>query len=213
MQIRALLQAAGGRELRVMLPMVTELDEIRRRASSSTGEVGTWRASPHDLPTSLKLGAMIEVPSLLWELDELVQAVDFVSVGSNDLVQFLTATDRGNTRWPTASTRCRCRSCACSKQIVDAGERDDVPVTMCGELAGRPIEAMALIGARLPLALDVAGLDRAGQGDADSSSPVGELAEFLEAILDRPRGRRRPHPRAAACLCRRQRRSRVSRTP
>ena len=57
---------------------------------------------------------MLEVPSLLWQLDELMEAVDFVSVGSNDLFQFVMATDRGNTpACPTASTRCRCRSCGC----------------------------------------------------------------------------------------------------
>jgi phosphotransferase system enzyme I (PtsP) len=96
-----------------MLPMVTETRRDRPGARDHRPEVRHLSRFAHDLPTSLKVGAMLEVPSLLWQLDELMAAVDFVSVGSNDLFQFVMATDRGNTRSPTASIRCRCRSCAC----------------------------------------------------------------------------------------------------
>ena len=80
-----------------MLPMITELGEIAQAARSSTRRCKHLSRFGHDLPTSLKLGAMLEVPSLLFQLDELMEAVDFVSVGSNDLFQFVMATDRGNT--------------------------------------------------------------------------------------------------------------------
>ncbi|TGQ45920.1 phosphoenolpyruvate--protein phosphotransferase [Mesorhizobium sp. M00.F.Ca.ET.216.01.1.1] len=145
-QIRALLKACGGRELKLMLPMVTELSEIAQAREIIDREVRHLSRFAHHLPTSLKLGAMLEVPSLLFQLDELMKAVDFVSVGSNDLFQFVMAVDRGNTqladRFDTLSTP----FLRILKQIADAGARNHTPVTLCGELAGKPISAMALIG-------------------------------------------------------------------
>ncbi|ESW97927.1 phosphoenolpyruvate--protein phosphotransferase [Mesorhizobium sp. M0761] len=145
-QIRALLKACGGRELKLMLPMVTELGEIAQAREIIDREVRHLSRFAHHLPTSLKVGAMLEVPSLLFQLDELMKAVDFVSVGSNDLFQFVMAVDRGNTqlsdRFDTLSTP----FLRVLKQIADAGVRNHTPVTLCGELAGKPISAMALIG-------------------------------------------------------------------
>ncbi|TPI17210.1 phosphoenolpyruvate--protein phosphotransferase [Mesorhizobium sp. B4-1-3] len=145
-QIRALLKACGGRELKLMLPMVTELSEIAQAREIIDREVRHLSRFAHHLPTSLKLGAMLEVPSLLFQLDELMKAVDFVSVGSNDLFQFVMAVDRGNTqladRFDTLSTP----FLRVLKTIADAGLRNNTPVTLCGELAGKPISAMALIG-------------------------------------------------------------------
>ncbi|MER8485465.1 phosphoenolpyruvate--protein phosphotransferase [Mesorhizobium sp. M1322] len=145
-QIRALLKACGGRELKLMLPMVTELGEIAQAREIVDREVRHLSRFAHHLPTSLKLGAMLEVPSLLFQLDELMKAVDFVSVGSNDLFQFVMAVDRGNTqlsdRFDTLSTP----FLRVLKQVADAGVRNNTPVTLCGELAGKPISAMALIG-------------------------------------------------------------------
>ncbi|MBZ9678381.1 phosphoenolpyruvate--protein phosphotransferase [Mesorhizobium sp. ES1-1] len=145
-QIRALLKASGGRELKLMLPMVTELGEIVQAREIIDREVRHLSRFAHHLPTSLKVGAMLEVPSLLFQLDELMNAVDFVSVGSNDLFQFVMAVDRGNTqlanRFDTLSTP----FLRVLKQIADAGVRNNTPVTLCGELAGKPISAMALIG-------------------------------------------------------------------
>ena len=81
-----------------MLPMVTELDEVKQARAMIDRELAHMRRHGHVEPERLMLGAMIEVPSLLWQLDELVSAVDFVSVGSNDLLQFMMASDRSNTR-------------------------------------------------------------------------------------------------------------------
>ncbi|NGO51571.1 phosphoenolpyruvate--protein phosphotransferase [Allomesorhizobium camelthorni] len=145
-QIRALLKAAGGRELRVMLPMVTELGEIAQAREIIDREVRHLSRFAHHLPTSLKLGAMLEVPSLLWQLDELMQAVDFVSVGSNDLFQFVMATDRGNTQLSDRFDPLSVPFLRVLKHVADAGHRTHTPVTLCGELAGRPISAMALVG-------------------------------------------------------------------
>lgn len=145
-QIRALLKACGGRELKLMLPMVTELGEIAQAREIIDREVRHLSRFAHHLPTSLKLGAMLEVPSLLFQLDELMKAVDFVSVGSNDLFQFVMAVDRGNTQLSNRFDTLSAPFLRVLKQIADAGERNHTPVTLCGELAGKPISAMALIG-------------------------------------------------------------------
>ncbi|MBZ9991849.1 phosphoenolpyruvate--protein phosphotransferase [Mesorhizobium sp. BH1-1-5] len=145
-QIRALLKASGGRELKLMLPMVTELSEITQAREIIDREVRHLSRFAHHLPTSLKLGAMLEVPSLLFQLDELMKAVDFVSVGSNDLFQFVMAVDRGNTQLADRFDNLSTPFLRVLKTIADAGSRNHTPVTLCGELAGKPISAMALIG-------------------------------------------------------------------
>jgi len=145
-QVRALLKAAGGRELRILLPMITELGELRQAREIIDREVRHLSRFAHLLPTTLKIGAMIEVPALLWQMDELMKMVDFVSIGSNDLFQFVMATDRGNTRLANRFDVLSVPFLRVLKSIVDAGRRNHTPVTLCGEMGGRPITAMALIG-------------------------------------------------------------------
>ena len=95
-QIRALLQAAAGRELKVMFPMVATCAEFDEAKELIERELTSLRRRRHKLPDRVEVGAMVEVPSLLFQLDSLIPRVDFLSVGSNDLVQFLFAADRGN---------------------------------------------------------------------------------------------------------------------
>eukprot|EP01031_Cornospumella_fuschlensis_P010382 gene10382-12725_t len=97
-QLRAMLRAAAGLELKLMLPMVTEVSEIRQVRELMQKEIQHISKFGHQLPKKLQFGAMLEVPALLWQLDELMDEVDFVSVGSNDLFQFAMAVDRGNAR-------------------------------------------------------------------------------------------------------------------
>ncbi len=145
-QVRALLKAAAGRELKLMLPMVTELGEISQARKIIEIEVQHLSRHGHPLPTTLRVGAMIEVPALLWQVDELMSAVDFVSVGSNDLFQFVMATDRGNTTMANRFDVLSVPFLRVLKTIADAGKRNNTPVTLCGEMAGRTISAMALLG-------------------------------------------------------------------
>ncbi|MBN9077705.1 MAG: phosphoenolpyruvate--protein phosphotransferase [Rhizobiales bacterium 65-79] len=186
-QIRALLKAAGGRELRVMFPMVTEIGEIRQARELIDREVRHLSRFAHHLPTSLKLGAMLEVPSLMWQLDELMQAVDFVSVGSNDLFQFVMAADRGNTLLSDRFDPLSVPFLRVLRQIADAGKRAGTPVTLCGELAGRTISAMALIG----LGYRSISMSPAAIGPVKAmlcELPAGELAAMLDALLGKPDG-------------------------
>ncbi|MFN3500534.1 MAG: putative PEP-binding protein, partial [Pannonibacter indicus] len=97
-QIRALLQAAKGRPLKVLVPMVTETFEFKLTKQVIVKEVERLKRAGYPAPSTLEVGVMVEVPSLLFELDQIMPEADFVSIGSNDLVQFLTAADRANPR-------------------------------------------------------------------------------------------------------------------
>ncbi len=145
-QLRALLRASSGTELRMMLPMVTEVSEIRAVRELLQKEVQYLSKFGHGLPRKLQFGAMLEVPSLMWQLDELMAEVDFVSVGSNDLFQFAMAADRGNARVSDRFDNLGKPFLRILRDIARAGERNRTPVTLCGEMASKPLSAMALIG-------------------------------------------------------------------
>lgn len=144
-QIRALLRAAAGKRLSIMLPMVTdvsELDEARRHIDA---EVRHLSKHGHALPTRLKVGVMLEVPSLLFQLDTVMKRADFVSIGSNDLQQFLNAADRGN---PSVAGRYDCLSqpmLRALKSTVEAADKAGTELSLCGEMAAKPVEAMTLV--------------------------------------------------------------------
>ena len=182
-QLRALLKAASGAELKMMLPMVTEVSEIRAVRELMQKEIQHISKFGHQLPKKLQFGAMLEVPALLWQLDELMDEVDFVSVGSNDLFQFAMAVDRGNARVSDRFDVLGRPFLRILRDIVRAGERNKTPVTLCGEMASKPLSAMALLGIGFrsismsptaigPVKAMLLGLD------------VGQLTEVLTAALD-----------------------------
>jgi len=144
-QVRALLRAAAGQELRVMIPMVSMAKEMDLVRALIDKERAIMDAKGHEAPKKVSVGAMIEVPCLLFELDALMPKVDFVSVGSNDLMQFLYAADRTNARVGSRYDSLSPAPLRALRSLVQSAKRHGVPVTLCGEMAGRPIEAMALI--------------------------------------------------------------------
>jgi phosphotransferase system enzyme I (PtsP) len=144
-QLRALILAADGRDLRVMFPMVTEVAEFDACRALLDLELQRTRDRGITLPATLQVGAMIEVPALIWQLEELLPRVDFVSVGSNDLKQFVYAADRGT---PNVSERYDILSPAMIRllgQISVATKQSGKALSLCGEMAGDPIGAMALL--------------------------------------------------------------------
>jgi phosphotransferase system enzyme I (PtsP) len=145
-QIRALLRAAAGRELRIMLPMIADVSEFEAARALIDREVRFLKRHGRPEPKKLMVGTMIEVPALLWQLDRLLPLADFASVGSNDMMQFLFAADRGNTRVAERFDALHPAGLKALKLIVEAAKRHNVPLNLCGEMAGRPLEAMALIG-------------------------------------------------------------------
>jgi len=169
-QVRALLQAAEGRPLKILVPMVTETAEYLRCVAVIEREVERLVRNGKKAPKRLEMGAMIEVPSILFELDELLAHTDFISIGSNDLIQFLTASDRANTRVASSYDPIGLPRLRAIKTIVDAAKRYNMPLTMCGELAGRPIEALALMAI---------GMNRLSMGPS-SVGPVKDLVLNLD---------------------------------
>ncbi len=143
-QVRAMLRAAGGRQLRVMFPMIAMVEEFDRAKALVEVELTHLRRHGHTLPERVEIGTMVEVPSLLFQLDELLERVDFLSVGSNDLMQFLYAADRGNARVYERFDPLSTPVLRALKDIVDKGKKHGKPVALCGELASQPIGALAL---------------------------------------------------------------------
>lgn len=164
-QVRALLMAAKGRPLKILVPMVTETFEFRQTKLVVAKEMERLRRAGEPVPSRLELGAMVEVPSLLFELDQIMPEADFVSIGSNDLVQFLTAADRANPRVSKNYDAIGLPRLRAMRLVVDAARRHNKPVTMCGELAGKPMEALALMSI---------GMTRLSMGPA-SIGPIKEM--------------------------------------
>ena len=144
-QLRALLRAAGGRALKIMFPMIATVGEFDQAKELVERELTHLRRHGHKLPAQVEVGSMVEVPSLLYQLDELLEHVDFLSVGSNDLVQFLYAVDRGNPRVSGRFDPLSAPVLRALKYIADKGRAHGKPVTLCGELASQPIGALALV--------------------------------------------------------------------
>jgi phosphotransferase system enzyme I (PtsP) len=144
-QVRALLRAAAGRELKLMFPMVAAVHEFDEGKLLVERELTHLRRHGHRLPDRVEIGTMVEVPALLYQLDELLERVDFLSVGSNDLMQFLYAVDRGNARVADRFDTLSRPVLAALKAIADKGRAYGKPVTLCGELASKPIGALALV--------------------------------------------------------------------
>jgi phosphotransferase system enzyme I (PtsP) len=185
LQVRALLSAARGRELRLMFPMIAEVEEFLRAGEVVEKQKARLKARGHELPASIKLGAMIEVPSIVWQLDQLFEVADFISVGSNDLMQFLFASDRGHPRLAGRYDPMSPMALTVLRHIAEGAEAHRKPVTLCGEMAGRPLDAMALIGlgyrsismapaAVGPVKSMILGLER------------GKLWEFMAPLLKSP---------------------------
>jgi phosphotransferase system enzyme I (PtsP) len=144
-QIRALLRAASGRRLKLMFPMVSAIDEYDRAKALVEFELTHLRKHNHVLPERIEIGAMVEVPALLYQLDELLSRVDFLSVGSNDLVQFLYAADRGNSLVADRFDPLSVPVLRALRDIIDKGTEHGKPVTLCGEMAATPLGALALV--------------------------------------------------------------------
>ena len=129
-----------------MFPMIADRRGILDQAKELVErELTHLRRHGHKLPDEVEVGSMVEVPSLLYQLDELLEHVDFLSVGLNHLVQFLYAVDRGNPRVSSRFDPLSAPVLRALKDIVDKAQALDKPVTLCGELASQPIGALALV--------------------------------------------------------------------
>ena len=187
LQLRALISAAKGRELRVMFPLVASVDEFRQARDLVDQEVAWAVRRGRAAPSALRVGAMIDAPSLIWHLDALLPLTDFVSVGTNDLAQYMFAADRGN---PLVSDRYDSLSpplLRALQSISEACAESGTPVSVCGEMAGRPLEAFVLVA----LGFDRLSMPPAGIGPVKRmvlSCDRAAARRAIAALLDRSAG-------------------------
>ncbi|HEY0441997.1 MAG TPA: phosphoenolpyruvate--protein phosphotransferase [Xanthobacteraceae bacterium] len=187
-QIRALLRAASGRQLKMMFPMVSAIDEFDRAKALVEHELTHLRRFGHVLPERVEVGAMLEVPALLYQLDELLERVDFLSVGSNDLVQYLFAADRGNSWVADRFDVISIPVLRALRQVAERASAHQKPLTLCGEMASKPIGALALV------ALGYRSLSLSPSAVGPIKSMLLDLhaeraGELLDELLDRPASR------------------------
>jgi phosphotransferase system enzyme I (PtsP) len=186
-QIRALLRASSGRALKIMFPMVATVEEFDHGKALVEHELTHLRRHGHTLPERVEVGAMLEVPSLLYQLDELLPRVDFLSVGSNDLFQFMYAVDRGNARVSGRFDPLSAPILRALRDIAAKGEQYKKPITLCGELASTTIGALTLvaIGYRsLSLTPSAVGPVKAMLLDLD----ISKAKAAIDPLIDAPAG-------------------------
>ncbi len=184
-QLRALIRAAAGRSIGIMFPLVAEVAEVDAARALLDKELERARLLNEPLPERLRVGVMLEVPALFWQLTALLARVDFIAVGSNDLLQYLFACDRAS---PPLAQRYDALSPAVLtmlRELVARCSEQGVSVSLCGEMAARPLEAMALVGIgfrQLSMAPTAIGEVRA----MVRSLTVSQLERYLDRLISSP---------------------------
>jgi phosphotransferase system enzyme I (PtsP) len=166
-----------------MFPMIAEVAEFDSALAMVDKEVARLERLGRLLPKVVRVGTMLEVPSLAWQLPALLKRVDFLSLGSNDLMQFMFASDRGNPRLADRYDILAPGVLSFIRHLVRQCEAAAVPLSVCGEMAGRPLEAMALIG----LGLRDISMPPAAIGPVKlmvRSLNVAALSQYLESLYD-----------------------------
>lgn len=199
-QIRALIRAAAGRSLRVMFPLVTTVAEFDAARALVDRELHWSVEHGRKPPARIEVGVMVEAPALAWCIPDLKGKADFISIGTNDLMQYFFAADRGNARVSDRYDILSGPALRFLKRIRDDAAEANIQVSICGEAAGRPLEAMAFIALgfrrlsmpasgigpvkRMILSLDAAELAEALQQmlHGDGASVRRELTEFASEM-------------------------------
>jgi len=145
-QLRALLRASAQKNVRIMFPMVSTLKEVRKAKAFVKQAKAELKTQGIPFDARIKVGVMIEVPSAAILANEIAREVDFLSIGSNDLIQYLLAVDRGNTLVAPLYQQFNPAVLRTLKTIVDAGHANNIWVGMCGEMAGDPLATALLVG-------------------------------------------------------------------
>jgi phosphotransferase system, enzyme I, PtsP len=184
-QLRALVRAAAGHHLLVKFPMVAEIAEFDRARAMLERELADAAEAGERAPVSVKIGVMLEVPALLWQLSALCERVDFLSVGTNDLMQFIFACDRGNPRLADRFDPLSAPMFALFRAVIAETAAAAVPLSMCGEMAGNPLEAMALIALGFRT-LSMAGIAIGPVKAMIRSLDVARTAAYVAEIGGRP---------------------------
>ena len=145
-QLRAILRAAVHGRVSILFPMITTLEELRQVNRLVEAARNDLRASGVPFGEDVKTGVMIEVPAAAMCIDALLQETDFISIGSNDLVQYLVAADRDNAKVAHLCDPLSPAVLRLLRMVFDACRRTGTPVTLCGEMAGQPRSVLVLLG-------------------------------------------------------------------
>lgn len=183
-QVRALIAAAAGRVLRLLLPMISSVAEFNAARALVDREIERARLLGQRQPRQVLVGAMLEVPSLAFMLPQLMRCADFVSIGSNDLLSFAFAADRTNPRVSRRYDPLNPATLALIRQIVQSAKQTGGELSLCGELAGRPLEAMTLIG----LGIRSLSMSPGNIGPVKMmirSLNYGEISQYVDKLLGR----------------------------
>ncbi|HEY2007489.1 MAG TPA: phosphoenolpyruvate--protein phosphotransferase [Rhizomicrobium sp.] len=183
-QVRALLNASIGRTLRILLPMVSDVDEFNRGRALIDRELERARLLSLGRPTQVLVGAMLEVPALAFMLPQLMRSADFVSIGSNDLLSLAFAVDRTNPRVAKRYDNLNPASLTLIRLIVNSAAENSGDLSLCGEMAGRPLDAMALLG----LGIRTLSMQPGQIGPIKMmirSLHLGEMAAFVDRLCGR----------------------------
>jgi phosphotransferase system enzyme I (PtsP) len=184
-QARALLEAGAGRTLQVMFPMVSEPWEFDEARALFEAQRVFLHARGKRLPTEIRYGAMLEVPALAEQLDILLPRLDFLSIGTNDLTQFLFAADRANPKLAERYDWLSPSILRFIRRVVEPARAAGVQLAVCGEMGGRPLEAMALMG----LGIERLSITPAAVGPIKAmarSLDRGALTAFMTELLVHP---------------------------
>lgn len=200
-QLRALMRAAIDGPLRVLLPFVSGIEELRefRRLMTETGQALAREGIHH--ASALPLGVMIEVPAAVLMVDLLASEANFLSLGTNDLIAYLLAVDRDTARAGQSHSALHPAVLRAIAQVISTAGRRDIPVEVCGEMAGNPLQSILLIGlgattlslapSRLPLirsairSVDLS-VVREMAGRAVASESVTEVERLLQSVWPPP---------------------------
>ncbi|HWA92239.1 MAG TPA: phosphoenolpyruvate--protein phosphotransferase [Rhizomicrobium sp.] len=186
-QVRALMLAAQGRILNVLLPMVSDVAEFNRARGLIDREIERARLLNLAQPKRIRVGAMLEVPALAFMLPQIMRSADFVSIGSNDLFQFVFAVDRTNPRVSRRYDPLNPPALTLIRQIVQSASESAGDLSLCGEMAGKPLDAMALIG----LGLRTLSMQPANIGPVKAmiqSLDLREVSQFVDKLCGRTDG-------------------------
>jgi len=146
LQLRALLRAGVGGDLHILLPMITNLDELRKAKTLIKEVTSELEDDKLSYASTYKVGVMVEVPSVAITIEMFVPEVDFLSLGTNDLVQYTLAVDRGTPRVADLYDHYHPAVLKLIKEVADCGLRHCIPTSVCGEMAGDPLAATLLLG-------------------------------------------------------------------
>jgi len=183
-QVRALIAASVGKTLRILLPMVSDVDEFNRGRALIDRELERARLMGQERPTQVLVGAMLEVPALAFMLPQLMRSADFVSIGSNDLLSLAFAVDRTNPRVAKRYDNLNPASLTLIRLIVQSAAENSGELSLCGEMAGRPLDAMALLG----LGLRTLSMSPGQIGPIKMmirSMHLGEVSAFVDRLCNR----------------------------